>query len=581
MYLDLVEMIESEKKPVLPGQGKMSGAYGVRTLRQLRKNNQEPSERLKKKIDTTYSYFLAEVDPVIGDLITYLLCDQPIDVPGAMLTYLTKRKEKLKELEQAGEKKDADVEQRKEVEESVEEAPPTPKINKRPKKEAKLYLAVSIGPLVTKLVNRIAVTRPKKVVDFMCEELNEMIYGGDEELKKEIEIDERFEMYKGMDGPKLPKAGDTVEVEVETPAVELKSAEPAEEPVPSTIKAPVVSEDEAHSIDVTIAVKAQSIQFAVLGMDNAGKSSIVNMLQGKGHVKTKPTIGFRPVSMMLDEQTTIRFYDIGGSKKIRDIWGQYYHDAHAIIYVVDLSEQDETRKQECKALFDATMAHSFVSGKPLLVLGNKADVDGGMSVDDLSSFLNLSEYTPLHNGNVGVSACSAALMESEGEAVDDRIEGNLEALIKTVQDNYIGLNDRVIVDSKTKAKEDQKKRLQRERTVLKNKIILAFADTVKEEFKPDETDIKKSNPEDSFTADEGLTFLCAELGEEQAALSPSALEIAAMVGYQRLALQIVGSLKVPISKKKDPMTWEEIHALVVEIRNELGLETAAGVLPTA
>ena len=573
-------MIESETKSVLPGSGK-SGAYGVRTLRQLRKNNQEPSERLKKKIDTTYSYFLEEVDPVIGDLITHLLCEQPIDVPGAMLTYLTKRKEKMKEAEQTAEKKDADVEQREATEEPpVEETPPAPKVNKRPKKEAKLYLAVSIGPLVTKLVNRIAVTRPKKVVDYLCEELNEMIYGGDEETKREIEVDERFEMYKGMDGPKQPKDGDTVEVEVETPAVELKSYEPAEEPTPSsTVKEPVVAEDDAPSVDVTVAVKAQSIQFAVLGMDNAGKSSILNMLQGKGHQKTKPTIGFRPTSMMLDEQTTIRFYDIGGSKKIRDIWGQYYHDAHAIIYVVDLSEQDETRRAECKALFDATMAHPFVAGKPLLVFGNKADVDNGMSIEDLSNFLNLSEYTSLH-GNIAVSACSAALMESEDEAVDDRIESNLEGLIKTVQDNFMWLNERVEADSRTKSKEDQKKRLQRERTVLRNKIVLAFADDVKEECRPDETDIKKSNPEDLFTREEGLTFLASELGEEVAAMPPTALEIASMVGYQRLALQIVGSLKVPISKKKDPMSWEEIHALVVEIRNELGLATS-GLLPSA
>ena len=44
-----------------------------------------------------------------------------------------------------------------------------------------------------------------------------------------------------------------------------------------------------------------------------------------------------------------------------------------------------------------------------------------------------------------------------------------------------------------------------------------------------------------------------------------------MVGYQRLALQIIGSLKVPISKKKEPMTWSEIHDLIIDIRNELGL----------
>ena len=58
-----------------------------------------------------------------------------------------------------------------------------------------------------------------------------------------------------------------------------------------------------------------------------GKSSIVNMLQGQGH-STQATIGFRPISLMLDENTTIRFYDVGGGKRVRGIWEQYYHDVH-------------------------------------------------------------------------------------------------------------------------------------------------------------------------------------------------------------------------------------------------------------
>jgi small GTP-binding protein len=409
----------------------------------------------------------------------------------------------------------------------------------------------------------------------MCEELNEMIYGGDEEVKREIEVDERFAMYKGQDGPKAPKDNDVTDVEVENPPVQIEGEPEEVAAPPAEPKAAVPAADaetEPATVEVTVELKPQSIQFCVLGMDNAGKSSIVNMLQGKGHVKTKPTIGFRPTSMMLDENTTVRFYDIGGGKKIRDIWGQYYHDAHAVIYVVDLSEKDETRLQDSKALFSATISHPFMTGKPLLVLGNKSDVDGGMSIDDLSAFLDLPAVSA-NNNNVSISACSAALMATEDEAIDDRIETTLENLIGTVQDNFASLNDRVIVDTKAKAKEDQKKRLARERTVLKNKIILAFHEDVLEEFKPDEADKKKINPEDQFTVEEGLTFLGAELGEEVAALPAKALEVAAMTGYQRLALQIVGSLKVPISKKKEPMTWEEIYALVLEIRVELGLSS--------
>ncbi len=567
-------IVESTGKTSLPG--KTGGAYGVRTLRQLRRNNQEPSERLRRKIDTTYSYFLEEVDPVIGDVITHLLCEQPVDVPGATLSYLTKKQEearKAAEAAQAIENDDVDVQHREATKEvAIEEVAAPVKVNKRPKKEAKLYLALSIGPIITKLVNRIAVTRPKKVMEFMCEELETMIYGGDEEERKEVETDERFAMYKGMDGPREETEG-VVEVQVENPpaqSLELEESVP-EVSTGEPQAAVVATEEPTTTVEVTVEVKPQSIQFAVLGMDGAGKSAIVNMLQGQSHVAPKPTIGFRPVSLMLDENTTIRFYDVGGGKRVRGIWEQYYHDVHAVIYVVDLTEKDEMRLEECKKLFQASISHSFIADKPLLVLGNKADKEGAMSVTDLEAMLDLAEIKASNN-NVQVALSSAPVQSSDSVAeADPRVEAKLEDLIKVVQEDFIALNDRVIVDTEAKGKEDQKKRLARERKVLKNKMILAFADSVKEEFKPDETDLKKSNPEDSFTQEEGLSFLGAELGEEVSALPSTALEIASMVGYQRLALQIVGSLKVPISKKKDPMEWTEIHSLIVEIREELGL----------
>jgi len=54
-------------------------------------------------------------------------------------------------------------------------------------------------------------------------------------------------------------------------------------------------------------------------------------------------------------------------------------------------------------------------------------------------------------------------------------------------------------------------------------------------------------------------------------LEPIAKEVAAMVGYQKLALQMVGNMKCPISRKKRPWEWSSIKAHIVELRRELGL----------
>jgi hypothetical protein len=53
--------------------------------------------------------------------------------------------------------------------------------------------------------------------------------------------------------------------------------------------------------------------------------------------------------------------------------------------------------------------------------------------------------------------------------------------------------------------------------------------------------------------------------------SKIAIDIIGLVGYQRLAMQIIGGLQSPVNKAKVPLSWLEILALVVELRLELGL----------
>jgi hypothetical protein len=65
--------------------------------------------------------------------------------------------------------------------------------------------------------------------------------------------------------------------------------------------------------------------------------------------------------------------------------------------------------------------------------------------------------------------------------------------------------------------------------------------------------------------------MAAEIGEDVAGLPLLALQAAGGVGYQRLALQMLGALKAPIKKNKVPLTWQEIYDLVFGLREELCL----------
>jgi hypothetical protein len=67
--------------------------------------------------------------------------------------------------------------------------------------------------------------------------------------------------------------------------------------------------------------------------------------------------------------------------------------------------------------------------------------------------------------------------------------------------------------------------------------------------------------------------LASELGvSEPAALPAAALAVATLVGYQKLALQMVGNMRVPVSKKKRAWEWSEVTALICKLRCEVGID---------
>lgn len=502
--------------------------YGVRTLRKMR-DKKRPSARLSKKISETYDYFLEKVDPIVGACVTYLLSEQPVDIAASMIEYLKARQENIILKPSAA--------------------------NERPRRELKVFLAVHIAPVVAGLVNRIAVERPEEVIVFMTEE-----------LEKYIANPEYFnEMSPARPASPSRPASSTKGT---TPNPAETSSAPVVAP-PSAPEAEVPSSSSAAPVPA-IAQPAveRSVQLVVVGMGGAGKSSILNLIQGKFESKVRPTVGFRPVSMMLSEETKVRFYDLGGGKKIRDIWTQYYHDVHGVVYVIDGSTSAEELDGTVK-LFADTINHSYLSGKPLLVLVNKQDLENALTPEEADALLRphvLNAHTA-----VEFAGCSAWVPEPlpEDFEADPRMEASLLHLINTALGDFDALNERVRNDSVKKTAEEARQRIAKERKVLKNKIASAFIHDVNPEFIAAMQ--IEAEPENVFTEEDGVVYLASEIGEDPALLCTEAREIASMVGYQKLALTIIGGLKAPVSKKKVPMDWNELCELVSTLREELGL----------
>lgn len=488
------------------GGGAAREAYGVKAIRQLRNNHStkqlnviRPSLQRQEVMEKTYDYFLREVDPLVGDCVTYLLCSQPDNVAMVMLEYFTQRKKGIKMI-------------------------PTVRRDKPEKasKAQRLYLATQISPVLTKIVNRIATHRPQDVLSFICVELEHLIQSHE---------DERISNAAGSRGKSV---------------------------VPQKV----------HQ-------GPKTMQILVLGNFASGKTSFINAIQGKSDPNVRPTIGFRPTNMMLGNDQ-VKFYDLGGGAKIRGIWPEYFHDVHGVVYLIDASIKEGEAFQDSVKLFRDTLSHPSLANKPLLIIANKQDIPGAMSSNEIGQKFSLNGISM---GGVPTyhiaETCTSCLVSSSSDGpevveqeIDPRVESSIEWIINEIVTNFHVLNERVEADTKEKQLEEARKRVQRERKVLKTKILCAFPQQVLPELlTPD----LPTTPEDVFTKDEGESFLASEIGEERDNLPPIALEITELIGYQRLALQMIGALKAPITKKKQPMTWEEIRALVIELRKELGL----------
>eukprot|EP01071_Lankesteria_metandrocarpae_P010188 Lankesteria_metandrocarpae@DN5307_c0_g1_i1.p1 len=125
----------------------------------------------------------------------------------------------------------------------------------------------------------------------------------------------------------------------------------------------------------------------ILGLDNAGKTTILYRLHASEVVQTIPTIGFN-LETIQHKNVKLQVWDLGGQTSIRPYWRYYYHNTNAIIYVVDSadSERLEDSKRELHSMLD----EDELKGVALAVFANKQDLPGVMTAAEISERLELT-----------------------------------------------------------------------------------------------------------------------------------------------------------------------------------------------
>uniref|UniRef100_A0A8C0IGY5 ADP ribosylation factor like GTPase 9 n=1 Tax=Bubo bubo TaxID=30461 RepID=A0A8C0IGY5_BUBBB len=133
--------------------------------------------------------------------------------------------------------------------------------------------------------------------------------------------------------------------------------------------------------------KGHSKQILVLGLDGAGKTSVLHSL-ATNHVKhsVAPTEGFNAVCINTEE-SHMEFLEIGGSESLRSYWKMYLPKVLLLIYVVDSA--DHARLPVAKQLLHQLIQNN--STLPVVVLANKQDLEGAYCITDIHDALALSD----------------------------------------------------------------------------------------------------------------------------------------------------------------------------------------------
>ncbi|PHH63235.1 hypothetical protein CDD81_6187 [Ophiocordyceps australis] len=156
----------------------------------------------------------------------------------------------------------------------------------------------------------------------------------------------------------------------------------------------------------------KEIRILILGLDNAGKTTLLYRLKLGEVVTTIPTIGFNVESVSY-KNLNFNVWDLGGQTSIRPYWRCYYSNTAAVIFVVDSTDLE--RLQTAAEELAAMLNEEELKDAALLVFANKQDQPGAKGAGEISEALRLGE---LRDRNWSIMACSAVGGSGINEGMD-------------------------------------------------------------------------------------------------------------------------------------------------------------------
>merc|ERR1719430_451634 len=156
----------------------------------------------------------------------------------------------------------------------------------------------------------------------------------------------------------------------------------------------------------------KEMRILMVGLDAAGKTTILYKLKLGEIVTTIPTIGFN-VETVEYKNISFTVWDVGGQDKIRPLWRHYFQNTQGLIFVVD--SNDRERISEARDELMRMLAEDELREAVLLIFANKQDLPNAMNAAEITDKLGLHS---LRNRNWYIQATCATSGDGLYEGLD-------------------------------------------------------------------------------------------------------------------------------------------------------------------